>query len=796
MTTSPPIGKVYFFKTDKTEKNKFSPILEINSNFDTLKQIQIGSGRAIGITSQDELLEWTFDKKAPSITTTPPSNKQSKATKNDFLFLLSKPVFQFNKLKFKSILLNKTMCLGLDTMGNVLVWGQSKEGLLGLGYDVTSIDSPTRLEGLNEIKEISLSDFHAVVLNSNGQGFSWGIGKYGELGLDKCIYTPTPQRINSDNTYSKVFAGNLITCLIDLNGHFSYYGVIIKQLKGYNSSITVKNLLNDQNNFDNKSLFLEKDIAELENEIFDNIIIGNGFIGLLSKRGLIFTLEYSDKLTMLYSKYFIYSIAVSHNEIYGLCKDGYGNKTVNVASHIHKVSNANMIGKNYYLCKWTSKFPEKEVFSEIWTTTIYKITEEFQNIQNISLLSSNQNRSLVLLIEKEDRPNNLNNSFFTPLNQKLLDSSTNNDLSMDNSMNITYNEFPNIKRSFPENFLVYDSEYGDSFNKKFKRTKSRTNANISGIFIDNSGYGNNYYFNNNTLNRSRSYSPNLNKTYNSNTFNSVVGGLSQIGRGTYFPNTGNYGYNTNTNMSGFNVNNLNANNLYTPNNKSMNRNENMLSNENYDESVDMKEKELNNYKQEVDNIIKNFKERQKEQKQNLKHKYARSTGHQVIYTGGNQTQTVNLQNRGQSSDLNLSFSTTSPNIDKVNMSAIKNIPGIKGKNDKSFKQLLVDTSNNYDDFSKDNSNINIRNDLSDTDENNLFNRTTSGIYLSPNAVNRRYQNNMGNSTNLLSRIGLMGNNNSKRFNTDSSNNDFYGSINQRGSIKKKKVLDLDYLMII
>ena len=99
-------------------------------------------------------------------------------------------------------------------------------------------------------------------------------------------------------------------------------------------------------------------------------------------------------------------------------------------------------------------------------------------------------------------------------------------------MNVTYNEFPNIKRVFPENFLTYDSEYDDSFNKKFKRTKSRVNANISGIFIDNSAYGNYNYYTNNTLNRSRSYSPNLNKTYNTNTFNSVVGGLSQIGKST------------------------------------------------------------------------------------------------------------------------------------------------------------------------------------------------------------------------------------------------------------------------
>ena len=88
---------------------------------------------------------------------------------------------------------------------------------------------------------------------------------------------------------------------MDFDGHFSYFGVIIRQLGGNSSTITVKNLLNDQN-IDAKSIFLEKEIEELEDQKFKDIIIGNGFISLLSNTGTLFTLEYNDKLTMLYSK--------------------------------------------------------------------------------------------------------------------------------------------------------------------------------------------------------------------------------------------------------------------------------------------------------------------------------------------------------------------------------------------------------------------------------------------------------------------------------------------------------------
>ena len=96
------------------------------------------------------------------------------------------------------------MCMGIDNSGNVLVWGSSKDGLLGLGYDITSIDIPTKLESLKDIMEISMSDNHAVAISSIGEAFSWGTGKYGELGLDKSIYTPTPLSMTNDKIYTKI----------------------------------------------------------------------------------------------------------------------------------------------------------------------------------------------------------------------------------------------------------------------------------------------------------------------------------------------------------------------------------------------------------------------------------------------------------------------------------------------------------------------------------------------------------------------------------------------------------------
>ena len=683
-------GKIFFFKTDKSQNPKdcFSSIFEVNSNFDNLKSLNLTNGKAYGITVNDELLEWEFEKKKthnaipisnPQENTENSSNiSPSKALnkKNDFYFLLTKPSYRFHKLKIKSISLNKTMCLSLDTNGNVLVWGQNKDGLLGLGYEVNSVDNPTILDGLVDIVDISLSDYHAVALNSSGIPFSWGLGKYGELGLERSIYSPVPQQMNTEGLYSRVFCGNLITCFLDFDGHFSYFGVIIKQLSGNSSTVTTKNLLNDQN-IDSKSIFLEKEFEELEDQKFKEIIIGNGFIGLLGNTGTLFTLEYNDKLTMLYSKYYLYNIVVAKNAIFGLAKDN-----VKILENKNNLNQNNLINTsdekiktNYYLCKWSSKSSsENEVSSDIWITTIWKFKEEFSNIiGNSKLLDTNDNKSILLLLDMDEKyRTNLNTSVLNP-NKKLLDLSANNDLSqLDKSMNNNTTIEENImmfnlnKKKLPEKFLDYEAEFDDSFNLKYKRTKAKSRS----ILKDLPYIG--------TI-RSRSQSKFLNKSYNasfqnsdynlnkSNFLNFGNNNISAIGLNTsgfmnkksfFIPTGNNYkkgnpkvftnnlrNYNNKNKKDNSNQNNkgnlfLNNNDLNKDNNElDNNYNENdIINNENkneykekekenaniHEESIDVKERELNKYRSEIDDIIANYKNKQNIKKNNLMNKYGLS----------------------------------------------------------------------------------------------------------------------------------------------------------------------------
>ena len=95
-------GKIYYFRTDISEKpsDAFGPLLEVNSNFDILKSLNISDGKALGITSNNELLEWEYDSKQKIKSKSNSNNKSINSKKKDFYFLLFKPSYHFHKIKF------------------------------------------------------------------------------------------------------------------------------------------------------------------------------------------------------------------------------------------------------------------------------------------------------------------------------------------------------------------------------------------------------------------------------------------------------------------------------------------------------------------------------------------------------------------------------------------------------------------------------------------------------------------------------------------------------------------------
>lgn len=461
----------------------------------------------MGLTKDYEILEWPADnsekvkKEDSQINVEIIGSIKDKDCINNYDFLLQKPHYLVSKIKFSRIFINSTLAMGINFHGNLFVWGKNKDGLLGLGYNIIDVETPTEI--LANVKELSISENHAVAIDLEGEVYSWGCGKYGELCQNKRIYCSYPTKKNAlDNSleendyininynstinnisrkanphmkrYKKVFCSDLLTCFIDQEGKFSYFGVIIKIYRGSSSSITLKSLLKDENNSDPTVLFQEKFIFELESEKFTQITIGNGFIGLLSEKGLVYTVDHSDNITLLYTKYCIYSIGVSNNQLFGLCKNscgrglnnteitgnfqypkllksnninnknntysniGYLNKTedeiilnnfdnARLNLNYHNLSNVNGNDMNYFLCRWVTEFINNDVLSDSWSTELYKINTQEVDLENMFLLNSN-NKEILFIMQYTGNLNTSNNN-----NDIVNDLDLNNNIYMNNN---------------------------------------------------------------------------------------------------------------------------------------------------------------------------------------------------------------------------------------------------------------------------------------------------------------------------------------------------------------------------
>ena len=691
---------IYYFKIDDKieDKNKcFSPISELNTNSNNIITIKSSSNQIISVTSENDLIQWEYNKE-----------------KDKYIPFEEKPYFIFPKIKFKSISLSKSVTIGLNINGNVLVWGQSSEGLLGLGFDISKVENPTILEDLKNIIQISSSDHHAVAINKEGVAYSWGTGKYGELGLERSIYSSVPQQIISDTCYSKIFCSNLISCFLDFEGHFHYFGVVIKQLGGNGSTLTIKSLLADQIYHDGKALFLEKQVEELENEKFKNIMIGNGFIALLSFNGGIFILEYNDKLTKLYTKYNLDGISLVEGDIFGLSKE--------------EKNNVN----NCYLLKWKPFYnTENDLFSDSWHTTIWKFKDINNTLGNYKLVESNLNINYIflkLISSKENKDNK----------EELLQFSENYNIEKSLYLESAQNQkFNNIIKDIK---LEYENEFDDSYNLKYKR--NQLNAYTQDISVNIINNPNNIYNSFYALGKNNSipfnYNQNINKTvlfqnkvmnsplvmnnsrniyerngiYSSNKNNTIRSNFIYSSNGEFFSKNNN----SNKNDINDNVNiyegDISRSNIVNSKSNQIRKNRNTSEeNNNYNsEENEFIKKELDKYRNDVDNIINNFNQKKQSKSFSVlgKNKKRGNSNLNNIYTIDKYKEN-NSSYDNSNNDLIKGFSITKSISNQIHNN--ENQMSINNDKNKNIKKSLnkKETFGSYIDneqYDQDNENIN------------------------------------------------------------------------------------------
>ena len=709
--TSGKILYIQFFPESSNINNYFSYPKSINSNKTNIQEFKIRKNNAYAITNNNELISWEND-----------SNNSQNNNQDEPYYSKIIPSYVFNKIKFKSISLNNSICLCLDIHNKVLVWGKNVNGLLGLGYDIKSVSTPVYIEELKSlnITEISLSENHAVVISSQGSAYSWGLGKYGELGQECTIYTPFPLQINSENLYSKVYCGNYVTCFLDYEGHFSYFGIIVRNIEINNMNLTVKNLLEDESMYDGRTLIKEIIIEEIENEKIIKVEIGNGFVALLNEKGDLYVLEYGDKLTKLYTKYFCYDITISHNNIFGFAKK----------------SNINNKITNYYLCQWPVKYLfQNSLSGDEWHSIFWKIKPEFNmNLKfkfvNIGLESENINKIFIL------------------------------DTNLDN---INYIE--------NKKYFEFDSKFNDSYNLRFKRSKSKNSTII-----------------NDTINKSKLSYKYLNKTYNNNLRLPIKNCEMDINK------------KQNNEKKINDINNNNDINRYkyeeNKNNKDMNK-ENIDPNM-IDYSIELKQRELKKYKNEISSFFKNYKNKKYNRNYNLfeiELNKLNSKNEELKFFKQNQGiySKNNMQNSGINNRINLTMKNAN-NKEIVNNNMIYNQKEIYSNIDEFFgkeSSNIIKNEDNYSDLIElSNTNLNYLSNNIDI-SNKIYNcNNSNNLLIASDRTLNFSENNHINRNNNYNKNFLpyyINGNESINLNSiisgkiDKSNNDFFSEYGNKQS---------------
>ena len=114
----------------------------------------------------------------------------------------------------------------LDVNGGVWSFGYNRNGQLGLG-DKTNRDKPNLIPDILPIKDISGGRCHSILLDVNGSVWSFGYNGYGQLGLGdhgRGTNRNNPTRVPGIPPIKKVSGGRYHSILLDINGDVWSFG--------------------------------------------------------------------------------------------------------------------------------------------------------------------------------------------------------------------------------------------------------------------------------------------------------------------------------------------------------------------------------------------------------------------------------------------------------------------------------------------------------------------------------------------------------------------------------------------
>ena len=131
--------------------------------------------------------------------------------------------------QFVSLALAQNSSSALDANGEVWSWGYGKNGQLGLGFaddgiiDSSDHNSPVKIAGLSNIVAISRSNNHALLLKDDGTLLAFGDNSKGQLGDGTTEHKDSPVAINGLSNIVQISA-SAASYAIDEDGRLWAWG--------------------------------------------------------------------------------------------------------------------------------------------------------------------------------------------------------------------------------------------------------------------------------------------------------------------------------------------------------------------------------------------------------------------------------------------------------------------------------------------------------------------------------------------------------------------------------------------
>jgi len=124
----------------------------------------------------------------------------------------------------KQVSCGRNHSLALTELGEVFTFGSPDDGQLGLGDIFENVLIPTKIESLSNIKQISCGNSHTLVLNNQGEVFTFGENHSGQLGLGHTEGQSVPVKIESLSGIKYVACGGNHSLVVHDSGEIFAFG--------------------------------------------------------------------------------------------------------------------------------------------------------------------------------------------------------------------------------------------------------------------------------------------------------------------------------------------------------------------------------------------------------------------------------------------------------------------------------------------------------------------------------------------------------------------------------------------